>query len=538
MAQTITTDDLEKNKGPSGGEQVTPAGQGPQASAPGAGPSSGSPQGAAAPAGSGQAQSTVSNPNTQKGSGYTNIQRIVSANQGNRLGQTVGGGVQQAGQQVQSGVQQAGQQFQQQSQANQFDTDQNKQLVQNVFANPAQYGGTDQTDPNSQQGQQFQHLISGQYSGPQGLQGAQQLQAQAGDVSQLGQALGSTAGRIGVLQRFVGSPQYSGGQQNLDSLLLGQTGGQDIAAARRAALGIQSKVGSQVNAAQQQAQQLTNQAQGFGTDLQGQFGQNVTGFEKGLQDKATQAQTTRDAQIKAAQDQLSSGQVSQELADQLGIGGDQQTFNIDPNKFLNASNLKASEQNIAGTQDYARLAALKQLGGQYANSAATDVFGKFTGQDAQAGQFDATKAYDPDKAAYQKAVSDASTDYHSRLDPIAQEKQISHDVYNLTQQRDQAAIQAAGLQNQMPGGPQVPTYPNGQPTPWGQWKQQVDAANAQAQQYQQQITAMAPGAGTNTRSDWATSWDQDAYRRLAATQAQLDQQYGTKKFSVLPKSQS
>jgi hypothetical protein len=56
------------------------------------------------------------------GTGFTNLNRIMQANQGNRLGQTVAGGVTGQVQNLQSGVQQSQQQFGQQSEAGRLDT--------------------------------------------------------------------------------------------------------------------------------------------------------------------------------------------------------------------------------------------------------------------------------------------------------------------------------------------------------------------------------------------------------------------------------
>jgi len=61
----------------------------------------------------------------KKGTGFTNLNRIMQANQGNRLGQTVAGGVQQAGQNLQSGVRQSQEAFKTDADKARIDTDAN-----------------------------------------------------------------------------------------------------------------------------------------------------------------------------------------------------------------------------------------------------------------------------------------------------------------------------------------------------------------------------------------------------------------------------
>ena len=58
----------------------------------------------------------------QKGTGFTNLNRIMQANKGNKLGQTVSGGIQNQVQGVKSQVKSAQDQFQEEAQKNRLDT--------------------------------------------------------------------------------------------------------------------------------------------------------------------------------------------------------------------------------------------------------------------------------------------------------------------------------------------------------------------------------------------------------------------------------
>jgi hypothetical protein len=68
-----------------------------------------------------------------QGTGFTNVNRILQANQGNQLGSTVAGGVQNAAQKVQQGQQQSQQQFQQDAQKNRLDTQEAADKRQNII---------------------------------------------------------------------------------------------------------------------------------------------------------------------------------------------------------------------------------------------------------------------------------------------------------------------------------------------------------------------------------------------------------------------
>lgn len=417
MAQVITNQDLNdpnKNKPQNQGQQ-NQSGQNQQQNAQ-----------------SGNAQIAQNyNPNQQKGSGYTNIQRIVGANQANKLGQTIGQNIQQAGQKAQQGVTQAQQQFQQQAGANRADTAQNAQLVQQALQDPTQFIN------NPNQINQFQNLLGGVYQGPQGLQNANQLKAQAQDVSQLGQAIGSAGGRQGLLQRFVGTPQYSAGQQTLDSLLLGATGGKDLSAARRATTGIGKQEAQAEQGAAQTAQEYAQRAQQFGQGVQGQFGQNVAKQQQALTQQAQTAQQARDAQIANLQAQLGQGNLTKDIASQLGINAGDYTYSLDPSKFVAANPLQANAQNTANAQQYAQMQALQKLGGQFAPSQAQQTLSQFQNP-SQAGSFQASRAYNVNAPEFQTQQKQAQESYQNYVNQVLNPAKANADQWRRFQGAEQA----------------------------------------------------------------------------------------------------
>lgn len=450
--------------------------------------------------------------NKQKqGSGYTNIGRVLQANQGNRLGQAVAGGVQQAGQQAATNVQQAGQQFNQQAQANRFDTDANQQLVQNVLADPSQYGGpVDQNSDLSNQGSMFSKLISGQYGGPTELQNNAQLQAQVGGVQQLGKALGSSSGQIGLLQQAVGGNNYGAGKQNLDQLLLAKTGGPAVGQARRQALGLGNVLNTQEAGAQALGQELGAKAQDFGQNVQNQFGQAVTAKDKALQDAAVQAQTGRDTFYKKTMEDLQSGKITQKQADLLGLTAGQQVSGDILGRlgsFVSENENKATAQNVASQQDYARMDALRKLAGQYSPQDAQALLQNYSGQNDKAGTFAAEDAIKSDKTGFQSALGAQMADYHSKLDPAEGGLEGAQAINNLVKRRDAAG----GMMS--PAGMAI----------------------------QQEINQRFPGASTNgwTRTDWSNSLLQSAQKKYNDTKATLNAAYGGMRgIEITPEEQA
>lgn len=511
MATTISQNDLDQNKN----NNQDQSGQDSTQNQPGQ-------QAPVGPQQTGQPgqQNTIQsyNPNKQQGSGYTNIQRIVQANQGNNLGQAVGQGIQKAGQQVSGQLGQAQNQFQQDTTQNTSNTDANNQLAQSVLANPDQYvdaTGAQQT-ANGVKGNQFQQLLSGVYQGPQTLNNIQQLQGQASDVSQLNKAIGSAGGRMGLLQRFVGGPQYNSGQQTLDSLLLGKSGGQDLAQARLATAGLGQKVSGAEQGAEAQAQLQTGASKALGQQLQDQFGNTVSGIDTGLQKQATDAQTGRDTKYQQLLKDLQSGTMTQSEAANLGLQNGQEITSDMLNNlgtYVPENGLKASAQNIASAQDYARLNALRQLGGQNINTASQGILGQYQNQDKNAGAFNAAGVATPDQAGFNTASQNQLSQYHTTLDPVHNDLVTANRVNQLVQQRD--AIAPGGLLS------------------FGTSPEQRDQILA----IQAQINQIAPGAsggnnsqgtgGSWTDSSWANNNFLNKQQKYKDTLDNLNSHYGT-----------
>lgn len=505
MANTIGSDELGQDETNQLGQQNSPgqnnanqAGQAPQQQSQGNAPAIG-----------GGGPNQPNNPNQQKGSGYTNIQKVISANQGNQLGSTIGNNLQQVGSSAQNNLKNAQNQFNQQTSQNQFNTDANNQLVQNVLNDPTQAVGNNQ-------GSQFSNLISGQYQGPQGLQNAQQLQGQAASAAQMGQALGSAGGRIGLLQQLVGNKgQYTAGQANLDNLLLGQSQDPSLQAAKRQALTLQGQTNNAIQGASAQGQQNVNAAKQFGQGVRDQFGNVVTSANDALQKQATEAQQGRDTQYQKSLADLKSGNISQQEADQLGLTQGENVYNLlnDPSKFLSESSLKANSGNIASSQDYAKMQALQKLGGQYAGQNAKQALNNF--QDpTQAGRFANDQGITGDQTGFANQLGKTTENYNSIYQPALQGLQSAQDISRL----------ANGQVNQQEFSSFLAAHPE-----YNNGYFNMDNPAATALAAQSIIQSKYPSASTNgnTRTDWANSNLQTNQANYNNTMSQLQDTYGT-----------
>jgi hypothetical protein len=301
--------------------------------------------------------------NRRQGSGFTNLQNIMQANVGNRLGSAVGQGIQKAGEQTKQGLTQAQDQFKQQSEAGRLDTDENKQKVSTVLEHPE--------NANDQDFNQFDQFRAGQYSGPQDLSNVNDLRGQAQEAQQLSKATSSQEGRQGLLQRYAAGPgSYGSGQQRLDTLLLGASGGQQLKDARRSVSGIGQQVAGASQGAQGVAQQYKNLAQGFGQDVTNQTTTLAQQAQKAAEDKAAAANAA-DAAMRSKTEQdlanLQQNNFSQDQLDALGLKSGQMLYGLNPADYAkyqgNDALNQAGLESVTSQDDYQKFANLRRLMG-------------------------------------------------------------------------------------------------------------------------------------------------------------------------------
>lgn len=339
----------------------------------------------------------------KKGTGFTNLQRYLAANKGNTLGSTVSGGISSAAEGVQGGLQGASEQFASQSAAGDLASDQNKQVRDTVLQRLSGGGGGGMLFapgmlPSVTPGEvsQFEKFRGGQYTGPKQLEGVDKLSAQAREAEGLGKATSTETGRTGLLQRFVGSPQYTQGQRNLDTLLLGRA--PELSSARQKTLGLESSVGRESQRAGATAAQKTSDARKFGQEttgmIQGQRGQVDTGLQGQL---TSQKQAADAAQAEFLQAQQS-GKFAAGDQSLTGLRHGETLYNInlsDPRFFAEND---PTLSGVATPEQRAQLAALAQLSGQ-------DLSQFYQGLDPKAAQYDPAKPYAFNKGAFDQEAA-------------------------------------------------------------------------------------------------------------------------------------
>lgn len=211
---------------------------------------------------------------TPRGTGFTNIQSILAANQGNQLGSALQQGVNNQVQNVGQNINSSLANFQNQVGANNLNTTANQTAIQQALANPTSAIGSGTQAQNIQN--LFAQIRAGQYTGPTQMANANQLSQQANMVSNLGQEANTGAGQQELLQQFVGQPGYNQGEQNLDQLLLGATGQQNLNAIKNQTQGIGQQYNQANIAAQQAVTQAQQQAQQLAQNTQQETNQAIT----------------------------------------------------------------------------------------------------------------------------------------------------------------------------------------------------------------------------------------------------------------------
>jgi len=200
------------------------------------------------------------------GSGrFVNLQRYMQAGKGQQFGEQVAGKIQGQGQESKQAVGQASEAFKaaaakgtvagQAGLGGQGMTAEDLQQAGKAFGQQAIVGAEGLSDQGVGQ---FQKLISGQYAGPNQLENVAKLRAQAQAAQQTGNLAQSTAGQQQLLGQLYGRPSYTGGQQKLDTLLLG-TQQDKLKQARQQTLGLERAVEMQSIGAAAQAQRLAQE---------------------------------------------------------------------------------------------------------------------------------------------------------------------------------------------------------------------------------------------------------------------------------------
>lgn len=275
------------------------------------------------------------------------------------LGGAVAGNLNQATNQVQQSIQNANNAFQNQGNAFQTNTQNASNAFQQGITNPYAY-----SQGQGAQGQ-ANTALNASYGGPQNLAASNPNLASQASANVTNAQQGQTeGGRFNMLQQmFGGQGNYNQGQQTLDNALLqgSSSNMNQIQGAGQNATQANQNYTNMNNASQNQAANwgaFANQAQAAN---RGALNTEIGNVNTGMQGEYAAAQGAQTAQNASDTAQLNSGTISQTLANQLGLTGNTNIYNVDPGQFIN--NTALTQANTATNQDYQNIGALQALGG-------------------------------------------------------------------------------------------------------------------------------------------------------------------------------
>lgn len=361
-----------------------------------------------------------SNTAKQQGTGFVNLQKMIGANKGNQLGSTIQQGVGNRVGQIQSDLNKQKQTFQTELGKNQLQ-ESDKTAAQSTLNTAINAPKT----MSNEQVSNFQNLLSGQYKGPSGLSNTAGIEAQARELGQYGSNVGSSGGRTNLLQRYVGGPKYTQGQQRVDNLLLGQTGGAALKDIRKQAMGLESQVTGAKSQAEMEAKKAQADRKAYGQELEKQIGryddpstpedESIGAIGDIYKDVQNRTKDFNNKNLELYNRIKTLGNTSSFTLDDLqtlGLTAGQNLYNVDLSRLAPAvAPQEAALQRVANEQDYAKYEALNRLAGRN---------GSFLTDRTMAGT---AQEFNPDKEFLAKELASAESSYKNL---------IENDLKNLT----------------------------------------------------------------------------------------------------------
>ncbi len=405
---------------------------------------------------SAQPQTGTTDRNKQRGTGFTNLNKVLGANQGagQKMGQAIGSNLSNQAGQVKQNIQQGQSQFQagaQESTQKANNTiQQGAQLQQAAGETPEAYAARLAQANSADLTKQGQDLQGAAYTGPRGLENAGQIQSRASTVNALGRLAGNSAGQGQLLRSQVAqSGNYTQGQNALDQLLLGKEGQNAIQKGRQATTGINQQAQNSVQNAQTQAaaqdaainankskvlQGLQNQLSGTGEDgVKGftqqakeqaaQYNQNATRLQQLLSGKGADGASINPASITDADRELLNNM------DQYGLNADSNIYGKNQDEYNNFLSQMGSNVDISQNARY--------MGDQ---GVAAQNLAKFLGDTGTANQVSNAnfnnKVFNAgsqeEALARNTALQQGDESSRNRLNQLAQMKSQYDQLYNLS----------------------------------------------------------------------------------------------------------
>lgn len=347
------------------------------------------------------------------GSGFTNLQRMLQASRSNKLGQTVSSGIQQAGDASRRAIQTAGQQFQQQAGAEKDRQAFESQRADRVLG--------DVSSASDEDVSAFEGIRGGKSKGPTGIANADELRQQSQEAEALGKLTSSEGGRLGLLQRYVGgNKRYTGGQQTVDSLLLGQTGTDKLKQSRRGTLGLGHQAKTLQTGAQAVGKELASSAQGLADTTIQRLGGQATGYDTSMEAKRIAEQDALKAKQEGVRKQLEAGEVDQPILDKLGIAAGDKLWRTNLADFFQANENIATKENVMNQADFNKIEALRKLSGQSLTGDPSKVLSQYRDKE-QIDAFSKMSPYEIEQEALKQKINDERQRYEAVASPQEQD---------------------------------------------------------------------------------------------------------------------
>ena len=347
----------------------------------------------------------------QKGSGFTNLNKVIDANKGNQLGSAVAGGMEQTGQKIQQATTNAADRFNQDLKQNAFGQEQAAQR-------DAIIGKAASGDVNDQDVAAISRFSSGAYQGPTTLQDKDKLSQDANRAGQIAQGANTQTGRYGLLQQFNPSAKYTQGTKRTDALLLGQDAGK-LQQSGQALRSLSRGVGQQIQSAEGAAQEATALNKSFGADTRNTLDTGMTGITSAAEGAQKTAQEKELAKTNAA------ASFSSALAapDQKGLD----------NNAIRKNTIKSSAAQLGLSEDDANYMSQQYdalvgsgLSGPEAGAQISKIMNRQgPGQDVLS---DVSSFMSPEKAAQLKAFQKLSGKEVGSYDKAGQYKESTTDL--------------------------------------------------------------------------------------------------------------
>lgn len=290
----------------------------------------------------------------ERGTGFTNISRLLGANAGagQIMGQNLGGRIGNKAGQLTADVTKAGADFASRSEDGKSKATTDIGNVSGVINNPGNLSGLTEEEAR----RLHEGLTGATYTGPTGLEGADQFAARGTGLLGLSNLASSGTMGQGMLLRANAAKHspYSRGQGTLDQFLLGQSpeAQQAIRQGAQQAYGAEQQAGIASNVAEQQAKQYASDIEQQKANVTKDILSNISGMQTQGQEAAKQYLSEADRVKNFLTGNLPQDQLTDEdrkaLSDlsQYGLGKVEYTGG---DEDLNASILKSLANSMNTT---------------------------------------------------------------------------------------------------------------------------------------------------------------------------------------------